>query len=279
MKKTILLVALLLAAPAMAVDLSCVIVDSGGGNGTLTISYDASTEPNLVRAFALDVEVTGAVMAGVASTNADYYIYPGTIVIDANGDPVTYGTPVAPANDPGALGALPGTQCTIEMGSLYESGAPAPNDTDVLIVFNLTGMAASGEASVSTNETRGMIVLESAVSVDANTTCSFGGKCLVVGQIVGGVLITQNMYDLWISLGEPPSWCYDCHFRGDVDDNGIISTGDLLGIPGTDGWSQAWNVGYNPQSDTDNSGVISTGDLLGVTGNDGWSKGWSLGCP
>lgn len=245
MKKTILLVALLLAAPAMAVDLSCAI--EGSGSGTLTISYDASGEPNLVRAFALDVEVTGAVIASVASSNADYYIYPGTIVIAADGNVTSYGSPVAPANDPGALGALPGTQCTIEMGSLYEDANLAPADSGVLIVFNLTGVSGSSAASVSTNGTRGMIVLESAASVDANTTCAVG----VVDPNI------DTCWDLVRCPGQP---------IGDATCDGRVNALDLLKV------KQAWlsiapNAPYNCCADFTHDGRVNALDLLKIKQN------------
>ena len=202
MKKMILVALLLLVAPAMAaVDLSC-DVDAN----TLTISYDASGEVELVRAFALDIEITGgATIEGVVSANADFYIYPGTIVIDANGDVTDVGSPVAPANDPGALGALGGSAITIEMGSLYEEGDAnlTPLAADDLIVLEL-GNLANGSVEVSTNETRARIVLEDSTVVDANASCEIStspcGTCATCkGDLNGDNWLTLT--DMYMLIG------------------------------------------------------------------------------
>ncbi|MFH1613600.1 MAG: hypothetical protein ABIG61_00750 [Planctomycetota bacterium] len=173
MKRMIPIVILLLTSPVLsAVNLSCEVEAAGGGNGTLTIDYDANTEVELVRAFALDVQVSGAVMVSVVSTNPNFWVYPGTIVIDANGNipPGGEGTPVAPANDPGALGDLPGTACKLEMGSLYEAGDAnlTPDKSGELIVIALTGLGSSIEFRVTTNAVRGMITMEDGTTRDSN---------------------------------------------------------------------------------------------------------------
>jgi len=202
MKKMILVAMLLLVAPAMAaVSLSCSV---DANVGTLSISYDASAEAELVRAFALDIEISGGTtIESVVSANADYYIYPGTIIIDANGDVNNPGSPVAPANDPGALGALGGSAITIEMGSLYAEGDAnlTPLNADGLIVLEL-GNLANGTVEVSTNETRARIVLEDSTVVDANTSCEINlspcGTCATCkGDLSGDGWVTlQDMYML-----------------------------------------------------------------------------------
>jgi len=261
MKKTILLVALLLAAPAMAaVQLSCSVNTTAD---TLTISYNASTEAELVRAFALDVVATGATIQSVASTNPAYYIYPGTIVIDANGTPTNWGSPIAPGTDPGALGNLPGTQCTIEMGSLYEDANLAPAKTGTVIVLNLSGMAASGSVLVTTNETRGMIVLEDATSVDANTTC------------------------LWAPPSDPNiGTCWDLakcpgQTLGDAQCDGKVTALDLLALKNS--WLKSkGQTGYNCCADFNHDKKVSALDLLIIKNNwlrSGLGGTATLSCP
>jgi hypothetical protein len=50
------------------------------------ISYDATGETNLVRAFAFDIRLgNDANIVEVTALNADYYIYPGTIQIRLTG--------------------------------------------------------------------------------------------------------------------------------------------------------------------------------------------------
>lgn len=187
MKKMILVALLLLVAPAMAaVTLSC-DVDEDATPPTLSIAYDASGEPNLVRAFALDIVITGGTtIEAVGDVNPDYDIYPGTIIIDPNtGDVNDAGSPVAPAGDPGAQGALGGSAITIEMGSLYEAGVDvAPNDVDGLIVLELGNLAA-GTVNVTTNETRARIVLEDSTVIDSSTSCDIEVGCACLGDLNG----------------------------------------------------------------------------------------------
>ena len=235
MKKAILLTMLLLAAPAMAaVELSC----SVDVNGVLTISYD-SNEVELVRAFALDVEIdANATITGVVSVNPKFWVYPGTIIIDPNseGDPCDYGTPVAPANDPGSMGGLPGTACTVELGSLYEANdvnlTPDANGIVIQLQLDVTG---EGEVSVTTNETRGRIVLEDTNSVDANCVCTFESS-------------------------GPACWNFLTQCHGDADGNGSVSIGDLSLFIAA--WGQVYPaVGYDPCADFDKNGSVSIGDL------------------
>jgi len=256
MKKMILVAMLLLVAPAMAaVNLSC---DVNEGAGTLSISYNASSETELVRAFALDIEITGGTtIESVISANANYYIYPGTIVIDANGDVNDFGSPVAPANDPGALGVLGGSAITIEMGSLYAAGDAnlTPLNADGLIVLGL-GNLANGTVSVSTNETRARIVLEDSTVVDANTSCQINvspcGTCATCkGDLNGDGW--KTLADMYMLIGKmtaagPPyqipetSPLYaDC---GDLNNDCWLTLADMYMLIG---WMNAAGPPYQVQ--------------------------------
>jgi hypothetical protein len=116
MRKLILcLVVVLCAAPARA-DVKIIVK---GGCGFVTISYDATGETELVRAFALDVTtdgiITGVTDFAVGPDNGGYGIFPAnfsrSITVDAqtgevaDWDVAGY-TPVADANDVGAAGGL-----------------------------------------------------------------------------------------------------------------------------------------------------------------------------
>ena len=241
MKKMILVAMLLLVAPAMAaVILSC-DVDELATPPTLSIAYD-SNEVELVRAFALDIEITGgATIDAVASVNGNYYIYPGTIIIDANGDVEDVGSPVAPANDPGALGALGGASITIEMGSLYEDGDAnlTPAAAGGLIVLEL-GNLADGTVTVTTNETRARIVLEDSTVVDASTSCLIETAVAVcVGDQNGdGYITTQDITAIVTYLtnyASAPYWYVpstDSNFSpaADVNGDGYVTTQDITAL-------------------------------------------------
>ena len=133
MKKLLLvLVALLMVSPAMA-DVTITAVDEGAG--LVSINYaatgaDADGLYSLISGMAINVSLTAGTMDIVPgsykddgeSTNASpgYGIHPGSIQFDVNQQVTDYGDPVAPGTDPGALGDLPGSSCTLELGALYD---------------------------------------------------------------------------------------------------------------------------------------------------------------
>lgn len=255
MKQTILLVTLLIAAPAMAaVDLSCELTAD-----TLTISYDASSEAELVRAFALDVVLSNGTIDSVASTNSDYWVYPGTIdIVDPNdANSIVAGSPVAPANDPGALGALGSNSVTIEMGSLYEPNNGPQDNNGVLITFNVTATAPC-TATITSNVTRAKIVLEDASVVDSGTTCDFN-------QV-------PTCWDAAHCPAQP---------KGDANCNGSVNIQDVLKV------RQSWlascgDAKYNCCADATQNGSVNIQDILKVRQNwlaSGLGGDGTLDCP
>jgi hypothetical protein len=225
MKKTILLVLLLLCAPAMAaVNITC----TATGN-VVSINYDASAEPNLVRGFALNVTATGANITGISDVHPKYYIYPGTIQIDANGDVTNWGTPVAPASAPDNPGQLGTGSIVLEMGSLYKSGddSNAPGATGLLCKLTVDGYCTIGIAG---NSTRGNVVLENGNAATINATgCTVGQPC----------------------------WNYDCFTCGDADGNCEVASADVLLL--LSAWPPA---AYNACADFDMNGEVSSADVL-----------------
>jgi hypothetical protein len=196
MKKTaFILMALAFAVPAWAgVQVSC----REGASGEIIISYDASGETELVRAFALDVTVDGgATITGYSSPNASYGIYPGSIVIDGSGNVTDAGSPIAdPVEYPnGTLGGLNTSGVTIEMGSLYASGDPAPAASGDLITLQVD--TAGVNVSIAENVIRGGVVMEDP-AVPANAILS---GCVVPGA--------------------------GCPCKGDADASGDLTTDDM----------------------------------------------------
>jgi hypothetical protein len=197
-------VALLLASPALAgVQISC----SFSGND-VTIAYDASSEVDLVRAFALDVTVDAGTIDAVAWTNPDYDIYPGSIVIDAGGNVTDWGSPIASQSDyPGdTLGGLTTSGVTIEMGSLYAQGETPPAASGNLITLTVSGSPC---VTITENVIRGGVVMENPNN-PANP--SFTGCCAGVGPCYTGPDFAQ-----WQAVGEPDSWCEPRQCHGDAD--------------------------------------------------------------
>jgi hypothetical protein len=161
-----ILVVLLLASPAVA---TVIVTCRDLGNWIAEISYDASGEPNLVKAFALDITVDGGATIDSISdykvgmstaTDPGYGIFPGSIQI-VNGEVIDWGTPVADPTYPGTQPGLGTSGITIEMGSLYSGAENAPLVSDTLCKITVNPQGASVvHISIAENIIRGGIVME-----------------------------------------------------------------------------------------------------------------------
>jgi hypothetical protein len=280
------LAVVLLAAPAWAV-VTITLTDLG--NNEIAIGYDATSEAELVRAFALDVNVAGGTIVdindyAVGDDNHGYGIFPGNfslyITVQANGtvtnwDDPNY-TPVAPSDDPGALGGLGTDGITIEMGSLYDANAPAKSG----VLCTVTISEGTKKLCVTGNAIRGNIVMEDAgevIPVEA---------CLLFDCFPS----TFTTYADWVTYGKPKCWCnklvdpaatgdYQCDGDGDGATQGIakyrIYTNDLnLLIPN---WQKKiTDPTINPCADYDHKGQgiakyrVYTNDLQKLIDN--WQK-------
>lgn len=285
MRKMILaLVVVLIAAPAWG---AVTITLTDEGNGVVAIGYDSTGEAELVRAFALDISVTDGTITDVTDyvvgdDNGGYGIFPANfsrfITVDGQtGEVADWGvagySPVADANDTGAAGALGTSAITIEMGSLYDTQAPAK--TGLLCKVVLDGGA---EICVTPNAVRGGIVLEDATqaAIAADPTCLALGTppCVPANQ--------QADWDAYVAAGADPScWCepYQCDGDADLKDSGIpfryrVFTGDLNLLVAN--WKAKINTA-NPCADFDHkdSGIpfryrVFTADLNILVAN--WKK-------
>ena len=148
---SILFPLLLASATQATVTLTC--QDLGGYVAEL--SYDASEEASLVRAFALDVTVSNGIISSIGNLSTDYWVYPGSI------GPGPGDTPVVPPGSPGALGGLGTSGMTIQMASLYTENDPVHNTPPPVsgVLFTFT-ISAECDVSVAENLMRGGVVLE-----------------------------------------------------------------------------------------------------------------------
>jgi len=159
----------------------------------VTVYYDASSEANNVRAFALNVElvdtygaddaviesVQGYFVGECNAVDRGYGIFPGTIQIDASGNVTDDGTPVAPNDTPGAVNTGLGTKkIVVEMGSLY-TDANVPADHGVLFQFRVNNKACS--VVITQNTERGGIVMEN--PDEAVTVSTPGALVMCPGDI------------------------------------------------------------------------------------------------
>jgi hypothetical protein len=189
-----ILVALIVAAPLMAgVTIDCNYPQDA--SGIVEVYYTASDSLDLVRAFALDIELTAGEIVAITETDPNYWVYPGSIVI-IDGDVNQPGTPVATGT-----GALTGPgQATLEMGSLYATDEPnyVPGTTGLLCKIQVSENCT---LEITGNATRGNVVFESGASTDVYAAAT-------VGDIV--------------PVG--------CQCRGDTNDSGSISPADISKI-------------------------------------------------
>jgi hypothetical protein len=247
MKKLVLMLAvLLLAAPAMATDVTITAV-AGPGPNDVTVGFTTSSVTELVRAIALDVIVNDAnvVIADINCVNADYGIYPGSISIDASGNVTNWGTCAGAGLDSNTVAT--------EQGSLYADGDPAPDQSGDLFIITLDGCTqnVSGDVVVSITEDalRGGIVLEdpavaagvtlpSDVTVTITAICDQGPSCPCLGDVDDSGSV--NFGDLSAIYGAmvtaypsgDPTFSYDIGLPaglecGDLDGNGTIDFADL----------------------------------------------------
>jgi hypothetical protein len=214
MKKRIILVltVLMLAAPAWAEVLITCAVDVN----EVTVSYDARSEPNLVRGFALDITAdSGATITDfeVDSFFDVYYpIYPGSIIIIGN-DVNDYGSPICdPCVYPGTLPGLGSGGVTVEFGSLYsppgDSSPNAPDPCGVMFKFWVDGDC---DVTIAENTVRGGVVLtDPSVDPDVNSP----GATVAFQDCMKS---THPDYAAWVDAGKPDCWCYEHQCNGDAD--------------------------------------------------------------
>lgn len=211
MRKMILALAVvLLAAPTWA---GVTITLTDLGSNKIAIGYDATTEAELVRALALDVTATDGNIVdiddyAVGDDNGGYGIFPGNFSLHITVNPTTgmvdswddpnY-TPVAPADDPGALGGLNTNGITIEMGSLYDTMAPAKSG----VLCTVTVSEGTTKLCVTGNAIRGNIVMESAAEVVPVEACID----LVVIPPDCFPNTDAARYADWVAYGKPDCWC------------------------------------------------------------------------
>jgi hypothetical protein len=266
MKKIILaLVVLVFAAPAWAdVVITCAQVDD---TNEVVISFDATTEANLVRAFSLNIQLDDdATILSVGNVNPDYYIHPGTIQIDTSGPEVQidYGTPVAEYDDlqSDTLLGLDSNGITIEMGSLYYPTGPgsvnAPAKNGVLLSIYLsrptapdlqTCLTISGNVARAGSSGVVMEDPDEVVTVDSTGCC--------VDFLPEECYWGQPDYDEWEAVGKPLCWCYprQCHGNatGEPPEGGVKAGYWYVGLGDLNVLISAWKV-LEPATGTTPSG-------------------------
>ncbi len=303
MKKMVLtLVVLSLATSAWATEVAITCTDEGGG--VVRIDYAVTGSPK-ARAFALDIKVDKGTIDKISNfkigesitDNKGYGIFPANFgryitVNPETGEVSTWDvnnyTPVADANDSGALGGLGTNGITIEMGSIYfptdDSSPNAPNNTGTLCKIKVS---ESANVSISENAIRGGIVLTDPL---IRPTVQITGCSVSVNQAQSNISSssssfpsTFSTYNDWVALGKPACWHSKYQCDGDADGqtsgspkNYRIYNADLTLI--VNNWKKKINnPTLNPCADIDHkdSGSpyryrVYTADLAKVVAN--WRK-------
>lgn len=236
----LLLTMVMLAAPAWAaVTITCT---TGTNQDCDKVTVGYTFDGNNVRAFALDITVdSGATISSMEAdntVNADYDIYPGSIVIVA-GAVTDDGSPICdPCDYPGVT--QPGVGfggATIEMGSLYvglPTGPNAPAASGTLCTFRVS---ADCNVTVAENTARAGIVME---DPDEDPSDNLPvGPVLVSGLPCPECMkATHPDYTAWGTAGKPDCWCYKRQCRGDGD--GVWTGPFPVGSPDLDAFRLAF---------------------------------------
>jgi len=204
-------------------------------NTRIAIGYNATTESELVRAFALDITTTDGNIVDISDyyvgdDNRGYGIFPAnfnryitvnptTGMVDSWDAPAY--TPVAPPDTPGALGGLGTDGITIEMGSLYDTGAPSKTG----MLCTITVSEGTCRVCVNGNAIRGNIVMEDASETIPVEAC-IESQCIEEFPNWGGY---ARQYADWVAYGKPMCWCrppigsgYQCDGDGDGKTEGAL---------------------------------------------------------
>jgi hypothetical protein len=215
MKKILILVLILLtvssAAMAATVTLTCA---TNVVTRTVTVSYNS--DPCFVRAFGLNLNVTGATITAVTALDPNYRIYPGQIQIDPNHNyrVTSYGNPYKTSD----LGTA---SVPVELGSLYTTdpcyvsdpnlgyGKKPKAGTHPLLSFVISGVGCPLIFSVTANAARGGIVMEDATQA-TSTYCS---GTMLPNECYAGMADYAEL----TAAGKPTCWCFPRQCHGDAD--------------------------------------------------------------
>jgi hypothetical protein len=245
MKKILLVVAILLIANPTWAGLTITAEQTDDCN-EVTISYDMEdTDPNLPRAFALEISLSqenDANIGPVTTVHPEFHVYPGSIVI-TGGVVTDQGTPVAESD---------ANSIIVEMGSLYAAEDPChtspPAENGILLVFMVQNNVDC-HVNLAQNAIRGGVVME-----DTSQEFDPGYVTLVECDVVA-------------------SNCPGAGCKGDVSGDNQVSIADLSAVvsmlaPAYAGTTPPYTVCPPPpgyaQGDVTGDNCVSIADLSAI---------------
>lgn len=271
MRNLLFIMMALLVAPAMA-DVTISIVNNDDCTADIVLTTTTNDTVGgaeihtLVAGLALNLsvapgvieEVTGFMTTGVSTAAAPGFgIYMDTMtfnvdpgpdgILDTADDIVTIadvGTPVAPASAPDTPGQLPGSNCVLQFGSLFDVAVPGDaaeattilctvkvSEEDAILTISLEDVTRGGIKNIGGGDPIGAVTVGAPVAV---TGC--------------GCYLGPDQ-QAWLDRGSPESWCTDrqCHGEADnleevygrgtvwvgIDDITILLTGFRQSYPDT----------------------------------------------
>ena len=234
-KMLIVLTVLFFAAPAMA---GIVVEAAHTGSGNVTVTYDANGATELIRGFAINIQVdNGAQITAATDFCVKYNIYPGSIEI--TGTEVTDdGSPVCdPAIYPGTdtLGGVGTSGITIELAAVYDpavmGSAPASSST----LCELTVDKSCIVTLTQNTPRKGIVMEDTSRATDA----------LLKGCSV-------SLHPEWECLSQQ---------HGDSDCSGLVDNDDMNTLRVSIFKNQG-DSGYDPAADFNRDGKINFADLI-----------------
>ncbi|MDH4240320.1 MAG: hypothetical protein OEW48_12225, partial [Phycisphaerae bacterium] len=185
---------------------------------------DATGETNLVRAFGLNITLDNdANIVSATGLSADYWVYPGTIQIAADGTISFMGSIAAEYGDlPSDTlpGPPDGNGVTLEAASLYAPVGPgSPNapaksgDLAEIIVDANSTLCIT--ANVSRAGATGVVMENPDEVVTVNVACLFVN--VPKPELPTDCYQNEADYDQFLEVGSPTCWCYLRQCHGDAD--------------------------------------------------------------
>lgn len=270
-KISLLLAVLLFAVPAFAGSVTITCSEAPDDGNSVVVSYAVASEPNKVRALALDITIDqGAKIIGVSRfkvgesvgpSDKGYGIFPGSFdkyEIDPD-DPNWADPNYSPLADPcdypddtlggvDRFGVLLDTNgITVEMGALYyptNDGSPnSPGTSGELLRITFGGLTPGCHVTITQNVARsGVVLTDPDEPFDfISPGYTFLGECLI-----GGAVVSSEKPD-WLAWNRPKCWCYPRQCRGDI--NGKRTTAR---------WVQALDLGIFRSAFFKNDTVLRT---------------------
>jgi hypothetical protein len=174
MRKLFLMLAVLLvASTAYAADVTVSCAQVADTNEVI-VSYVASAEANIPRAFALDIQLDNdETILSVTPLDPNYWLYPGTY---PGGEPIG-----DPCDSSDTLPGIDTNGVTIEMASLHSppevSSPNAPDQLNDLLRIFVSGTC---NMSISGNAARGKVVLYDATNEDDGRDVVYTGCTITI---------------------------------------------------------------------------------------------------